>query len=151
MCIRDSHGCQGGSGPGWVAQCVNAIGQSSTYWNNTAIFIVWDDWGGWYDHDAPQVLDANGLGPRVPLIVVSPYARAGYVSHVQHEFGSILKFTEETFKLGSLGQRDASADDLMDMFDFNQAPLSYQTVPASPMWRAGTHDKRPTDDDAHDG
>ena len=62
-----------GSGPDWVASVVNAVG-TSPFWNSTAIFIVWDDWGGWYDHVRPQQLDVMGLGFRVPLIVVSPFA-----------------------------------------------------------------------------
>jgi len=105
-------------GPQWVASIVDAIGQSSA-WNSTAIFITWDDWGGWYDHVAPQQIDQNGLGFRVPLIVVSPFARTNYVSHTQHEFGSILHFTEEQFGLPSLGTRDQSADDLSDCFNFS--------------------------------
>ena len=68
------------------------------------------------------------LGFRVPLIVISPYAKAGYVSHVPHEFGSILHFTEERFNLGNLGYSDARADDLADCFNFNQAPLTYHSV-----------------------
>jgi phospholipase C len=118
-----------GSGPAWVAQVVNAIGQSG-YWRNTAIFITWDDWGGWYDHVAPQQFNYVELGFRVPLIVVSPYARRGYVSHTQHEFGSILRFTEEAFGLPSLGYTDARADDLSDMFNFGQYPLKFRTIPA---------------------
>jgi len=102
-------------GPAWVSSIVNAVGESD-YWPNTAIFVVWDDWGGWYDHVPPPQLDANGLGIRVPLIVVSPFAKSGYVSHVQHEFGSILKFTEEQFGLPSLGTTDVRADDLSDCF-----------------------------------
>ncbi len=108
-------------GPSWVASIVNAVG-SSPYWNSTAILVTWDDWGGWYDHVAPPQLDAMGLGFRVPLIVVSPYARHGYVSHVQHEFASILHFTESTFGLATLGTADARADDLSDCFDFTQSP-----------------------------
>jgi phospholipase C len=106
-----------GSGPSWVASVVNAIGNSQ-YWNNTAIFITWDDWGGFYDHVTPQIYNSFELSFRVPLIVVSPYAKPGYVSHVQHEFGSILKFTEETFGLPSLNTTDARADDLSDLFSF---------------------------------
>ena len=116
-------------GPSWVTSVVNAIG-NSPFWNSTAIFIVWDDWGGWYDHVAPPQLDTMGLGFRVPLIVVSPYAKHGYVSHVRHEFGSILHFAEETFGLPSLGQADARADDLRDCFDFTQAPRSFSTLRA---------------------
>jgi phospholipase C len=104
-------------GPSWVASIVNAIG-NSPYWNNTAIFIAWDDWGGWYDHVAPQIIGSYEYGFRVPMIVVSPYAKQGYISHVQHDFGSILKFTEKVFGLPSLGYADARADDLFDCFDF---------------------------------
>jgi phospholipase C len=118
-----------GSGPSWVASIVNAIGQSS-YWGNTAIFIAWDDWGGWYDHVAPTIINSYEYGFRVPLIVVSPYAKSAYVSHVTHDFGSILKFIETTFGLPSLGYADARADDFSDCFNFNQTPLTFQTVPA---------------------
>jgi phospholipase C len=126
-----------GSGPSWVAQVVNAIG-NSPYWADTAIFITWDDWGGWYDHVPPPKVLKNcsewGCGDvygfRVPLIVVSPYAKAAYVSHVQHDFGSILKYIEENFSLGSLGYADAHADDLSDCFDYKQTPLSFHTVQA---------------------
>jgi len=81
-----------GSGPSWVASIVDAIGNSQ-YWSSTAIFIAWDDWGGWYDHVAPTIHNSYEYGFRVPLIVVSPYAKRGYVSHVTHDFGSLLKFT----------------------------------------------------------
>jgi phospholipase C len=104
-----------GSGPSWVASVVNAIG-TSPYWNNTVIFVTWDDWGGWYDHLAPQQFNSYELGFRVPLLVISPYAKVGYVSHTQHEFGSILKFTEEAFGLPSMGTTDARSDDLSDCF-----------------------------------
>ncbi len=116
-------------GPSWVASIVNAIG-NSPYWANTAIVITWDDWGGWYDHVAPKLINSYEYGFRVPLIVVSPYAKAGYISHVTHDFGSILKFIEETFALPSLGYADAPADDLSDCFDFNQTPITFQTINA---------------------
>jgi len=115
------------TGPDWVASIVNEIG-ASKYWANTAIFITWDDWGGWYDHVPPPQVDEMGLGFRVPLIVVSPYARHGYISHKQHEFGSILHFTEEVFGLPSLGTRDAISDDLLDCFDFSQTLQPYTQV-----------------------
>src|SRR6202011_2275552 len=69
------------TGPQWVGSIVNAVGKSP-FWDSTAIFIVWDDWGGWYDHVSPPQLDSLGFGIRVPLIVVSPYAKHGYVSHI---------------------------------------------------------------------
>lgn len=121
----------------FVATMVNAVMQSA-YWSSTAIFVTWDDWGGFYDHVAPPVLDGVGLGPRVPLIVISPYAKPAYISHQQGEFASIMKFVEEDFGIANLGQRDAvsATSDLMDFFDFTQAPqsmliepmLSYPTV-----------------------
>jgi phospholipase C len=114
-------------GPAWVGSVVDAIGQSSA-WSSTAIFITWDDWGGWYDHVPPRQIDQNGLGMRVPLIVVSPFAKAGYVSHTQHEFGSILHFTETQLGLSSLGTRDSISDDLSDCFDFSQQPRPFQPV-----------------------
>src|SRR5579864_6876568 len=84
----DHAGSTDGSGPGWVAQIVNAVGRGPQ-WNSTAIFVVWDDWGGWYDHAAPFIKPNNyELSFRVPLIVVSPYAKAAYVGHTQYEFGS---------------------------------------------------------------
>ncbi len=106
-------------GPSWVKAIVDAVGASPA-WNSTAILVTWDDWGGWYDHVAPPQLDAMGLGFRVPLLVISPYAKHGYVSHVRHEFGSILHFTESVFGLPTLGTTDARADDLSDCFDFTQ-------------------------------
>ena len=102
-----------------MASIVNAIGNSQ-YWDNTVILITWDDWGGWYDHVAPTVINSYEYGFRVPLIVVSPFAKQGYVSHVTHDFGSILKFIEEVYHLPSLGYADALADNLSDCFDFHR-------------------------------
>ncbi len=118
-----------GSGPSWVAAVVNAIGQSA-YWQDTAIFVTWDDWGGWYDHVKPPLYNSYELGFRVPLLAISPYAKANYVSHDQHEFASILKFIEETFGLPSLHTTDVRADDLMDCFDFSQKPRKFERIPA---------------------
>jgi len=138
-----------GSGPSWVASVVNAIG-NSPYWANTAIFIAWDDWGGWYDHVAPPINSANAYeyGFRVPLIVVSPYAKAAYISHTPHHFGSILKYIEGTFGLPSLGFADADslADDFSDCFDYSQTPLKFQTIPAQYDAAHFIEDKRPPTD-----
>ncbi len=112
-----------GYGPDWVASIVNAIG-ASPMWNSTAIFVSWDDWGGWYDHVPPPQVDNMGLGFRVPVLVISPYAKAAYVSHTQHEMGSMLKFMEENFALGSLGTRDSISDDFSDCFNYSQQPLA---------------------------
>ena len=119
----------GDFGPAFITSLVNAVGEGPD-WNSTAILITWDDWGGWYDHVPPPQLDVYGLGMRVPLLVISPYAKAGYISHVQHEFGSILHFAEETLGLPSLGATDARADDLSDCFDFTQSPRPYVPLPA---------------------
>jgi len=114
-------------GPDWVASVVNAIGESS-YWNSTAIVVVWDDWGGFYDHITPPQLDYQGLGFRVPMIIISPYAKRSYVSHTQYEFGSLLKFIEETYGLGSLGTTDARANSISDAFNFNQPPHRFTPI-----------------------
>jgi phospholipase C len=126
-----------GTGPSWVASIVNAIGNSD-FWANTAIIIAWDDWGGWYDHVAPFKVVNDGVswgsgfvyGFRVPLIVVSPYAKAAFITHTQHDFGSILKYIETNFKLPSLGYADTPADDMADCFDLTQTPLTFHTIPA---------------------
>jgi phospholipase C len=145
----DHTGSTDGTGPSWVASIVNAVGQSP-YWSDTAIFVVWDDWGGWYDHVKPPAYNAYELGFRVPLIVISPYARPGYVSHVQHEFGSILKFTEEAFNLGSLGYTDVRSDDLLDAFDFGQTPITFKQIQSRRSAQDFLRDRpdpRPIDDD----
>jgi phospholipase C len=129
-------------GPAWVASLVNAVGQSS-YWNSTAIVIVWDDWGGLYDNAAPPCLsksqcrdDQGGLGFRVPMIVVSPYAKlgqssqGGYVSATQYEFASILKYVENNFGLGSLGTTDKRATSILDCFNYSQKPRSFTAIPS---------------------
>jgi phospholipase C len=134
----DHPGSHSDAGPSWVAALVNAIGASS-YWKSTAIVVVWDDWGGWYDHVPPPQLDFRGLGMRVGCLIISPYARAHYVSHTHYEFGSILKFTEEAFDLpplGSLaphfgtGYTDERAKSLVDSFDFTQTPQRFVPIPA---------------------
>jgi phospholipase C len=134
-----------GGGPSWVAAIVNAIGDSP-YWCNTVIFITWDDWGGWYDHVPPEIINSYEYGFRVPLIVVSPYAKQGYISHQTHDFGSILKFVEEAFHLPSLGYADARADDLSDCFDFRQSPLHFQTIAAPLNAEHFLNDRRPPTD-----
>jgi phospholipase C len=139
-----------GSGPSWVASVVNALG-NSPYWSNTAIIITWDDWGGWYDHvPPPSIANAYEYGFRVPLIIVSPYAKRAYVSHVTHDFGSVLKFIEEVFKLPSLDYADARADDLSDCFDLTQVPPVFTSIAAKITAQDFLRDKRkplPPDDD----
>jgi hypothetical protein len=91
-------------------------------WNTTAIFLTWDDFGGFYDQVPPPNLDEFGLGPRVPLLIISPYAKQAYISHTQYEFASVLKFIEQRFGLAHLTTRDALANDTLDSFDFSQTP-----------------------------
>ena len=152
--VSDHAGMNNGSGPSWVASIVNAIGNSS-YWSNTAIIITWDDWGGWYDHVAPQVINdgvswGSGYvyGFRVPMIVISPYAKPAYISHVTHDFGSILHFIEQVYDLPSLGYADAYADDLSDCFNFNQTPTPFHTIAAPAKGQALVKAAALTDPDA---
>jgi phospholipase C len=135
-------------GPDWVASIVNSIGKSQ-FWSSTAIFISWDDWGGWYDHVPPPQIDNMGLGFRVPVIVVSPYARRGYISHVTHESGSFLHFTETTFALPSLGTRDSTADNFSDCFDFTQQPTPFIQIQTrrTPAFFLAQKPSGPPDDD----
>jgi len=130
-CANSDHaGCGSNTGPSWVTSLVNAIGQSK-YWNSTAIFIFWDDYGGWYDHVAPKKLDYDGLGFRIPMIIISPYAKQGYVSHVPYEHGSILKFTEDQFGLGRLAATDNRATSPeTDCFDFSKPPRKFSPFKA---------------------
>jgi phospholipase C len=127
----DHSGDNSDTGPSWVAQVVNAIGESSA-WDTTAIVIVWDDWGGWYDHVGPPGRRrSGGLGFRVPMIVISPYAKAGYVSHHVYEFGSIVRFIEDNWELPRLGTTDKTARDFVgDFFDFSQPPRAFKPVEA---------------------
>lgn len=141
----DHAGVSEGTGPSWVAAVVNAIG-NSPYWSDTAIFITWDDWGGWYDHVAPPIYNFYEYGFRVPLMVVSPYARAHYVSHRMHDFGSILRFIEEDFYLPTLGYADSRADDLSDCFDFDQDPITFRTIKAPLNATYFLTDRRPPTD-----
>ncbi len=116
------------TGPSWVTSVVNAIGQSQ-YWNSTAIFVFWDDYGGWYDPQPPAYVDYDGLGMRLPMIIISPYAKKGYVSHTQYEHGSILKFVEDQFGLGRLAASDTRANSPADAFDFNKPPRKFKVDP----------------------
>ena len=133
-----------GGGPSWVASIVNAVGNNPAckngelYWNNTAILITWDDWGGWYDHVAPPI--RTGLqndyewGFRVPLIVVSAYTPKGYVNNNKLDFGTTLRFIERNFGIaqGALNSADARAKtDLRLFFNLSQAPRPFQTISAA--------------------
>jgi phospholipase C len=125
----DHSGYGSKTGPSWVASLVNAVGKSK-YWKSTAILIFWDDYGGWFDPEAPNYLDYDGLGLRLPLLVISPYALKGRVSHTHYEHGSLLRFVEDTFGLGRLSASDKRANSLNDCFDFSQAPRKFVPIPA---------------------
>jgi len=115
------------NGMQWTVDQVDAILKGGL-WPQTAIFITWDDWGGWYDHvDPPEVekwTDGTQFryGSRVGCLVLSPYAKTGYISKVLHSHVSLIKFCETTFGLPSLNSRDNTADDMSDCFDFTQKP-----------------------------
>jgi phospholipase C len=159
----DLAGRNDGGGPSWVAAIVNAIGNSActdtvnhqtlNYWQDTAIFITWDDWGGWYDHEPPTILaGVQGdfqYGFRVPLIVVSAYTNQGYVDNSRYDFGSILRFIEQNFSTlglreGELGFADYRATtDLTAFFHLNQTPRKFTTVPSPKDADFFIHDPRP--------
>lgn len=113
----------------WMARVLNAI-THGPQWGSTTVFLTWDDWGGFYDHVEPPILEAwsDGtsfrLGHRAPCIVASPYAKAGFVSHQLYSHASLLRFIETIFELEPLTERDAQAGEVLDCFDFGQPPLA---------------------------
>jgi phospholipase C len=110
-----------------VANLINMIG-ASKYWPSTAMFLTWDDYGGWYDHVPPPQVDAYGYGFRVPCIVVSPYSGKGLAYDKTCDHTSILKFIETRYGLNPLSSRDASADDMTGAFDFTQPARQFVTI-----------------------
>jgi phospholipase C len=134
------------AGQSYVTGLVNAA-MSGPDWSSTAIFLTWDDWGGFYDHVAPPVVDENGYGLRVPGIVISPYARRGYLDHQTLSFDAYLKFIEDRFLHGQRldPQTDGRPDpritvresvarlgDLRADFDFTQQPRGPMILPVHP-------------------
>jgi len=150
-------------GPSWVASIVNQIGQSActdtingkpvSYWQDTAVIVTWDDWGGWYDHEPPTLLSAPRQGQgdyqygfRVPMLFVSAYTPIAYVSNTRHDFGSILRFVENNFNLGegSLGYADQRAtSDLSEFYDLRRSPRKFQPIIAPLGAKFFLNDKRP--------
>lgn len=130
------------TGMWYVTRLVNALMQSP-YWKDSVIFLTWDDYGGFYDHVPPPILDAYGYGPRVPTLVISPYAKPGFISHQTYDFTSMLKFIEVRFGLGHLTARDDRALNMRDCFDFNQQPNAPLVIPIPadlpkpPAWAQG--------------
>jgi len=169
----DHAGNLSAAGPGWVASVYLAIEQSEFspnqachYYGNTAIILTWDDSGGWYDHVAPPPgPNQTSWGFRIPILAISAWARSNYradapftpyVSHTQRESTSIVRFIEKNWALGNLGERDASGDDLSDMFDYSRKkaipPISELVVTQmirATKWNLATsrHDTHVVDDD----
>jgi phospholipase C len=152
----------GNGGPAWVASIVNAIGNSTKcdngkgYWNDTAIFVTWDDWGGWYDHVPPTFLPKEQgdyqYGFRVPLLVVSAYTPQAFINHVHHDFGSIVRFIEHNFGIeeGALNFADRrSTTNLTGFFDFSKPPRSFSAIAVDGriLTAAVLNDTSPPDDD----
>ncbi len=125
----------------WTVDQVNAI-IAGGLWESTAVFITWDDWGGWYDHVNPPNVEAWNqstpqpsylgtqfrYGSRVGCLVLSPYARKSYISKQSHSHVSLVRFCESTFSIGPLNARDNASDDMSDCFDFSQQPLQPPTT-----------------------
>ncbi len=145
-----------GEGPAWVASIVNAVGNNpkcadgELYWDNTAILVTWDDWGGWYDHEPPTFLAMPEgdyqYGFRVPFIAVSAYTPAAYIDNGRHDFGSILRFIESNFLItqGALGFADERAStNLSGFFQTNLPPRVFTTIPAPFDAEYFIKDKRP--------
>jgi phospholipase C len=109
------------AGENWAVRSINAVMRSEV-WESTVIVLTWDDFGGFYDHVAPPHLDLFGLGPRVPAIVISPWAKPGFIEHETLEFSSVLRLIETVFDLPTLGPRDAMTSDMLTSLDFEQEP-----------------------------
>jgi phospholipase C len=133
-------------GQAYVTELINAIMRGPD-WNSTAIFLAWDDWGGFYDHEVPPLVDSMGYGLRVPALLISPYARAGYIDHQTLSFDAYLKFIEDDFLGGQRldpatdGRPDPRPDvreaapglgDLVNDFDFSQPPRPPLLLPPYP-------------------
>jgi phospholipase C len=114
-------------GPSWVTSVVNTIGQSK-FWSSTAIIVVWDDWGGHYDHVAPKQFGFGELGMRVPLLVISPYVHSGHIAHTQFEFGSIVRFIEDNWGLKPMQDQDTRATSIGVVFDFKMKPRPFKPI-----------------------
>jgi phospholipase C len=100
---------------------MNAL-MRSKYWSSTAVVVTWDDYGGFFDHVPPPHPDIYGFGPRVPALIISPWAKRDLVDHEEMDFASVLRLIETIFDLPTMTQRDAQASDMLSAFDFRTAP-----------------------------
>jgi phospholipase C len=116
-------------GENWTVQHINAI-MRSKYWKSTVIFLIWDDFGGFYDHVPPPHTDHMGLGPRSPFLAISPWVKEGWVDSTVTEPSSVLALIEEMYDLDCLTHRDCNASNLTQIFDFEQtrAPQSRKLI-----------------------
>jgi phospholipase C len=138
-------------GENWATQVINTI-MKSPAWKSTAIFLTWDDWGGFYDHVVPPVVDRNGYGLRVPGLVISPYARRGFIDHQILSFDAYAKFIEDDFLHGerldpatdgrpdprpSVRENAPILGNLVRDFDFRQQPRAELLLPTRPRLHKG--------------
>lgn len=130
------------AGQNWTVAQINAVMQSS-YWKDTAILLTWDDYGGFYDHVPPPKRSLYMLGVRVPLIVISPYSRANFVSHTTYDFRSVIRFMEQTFSLPSTAKYDRSVSSISNMLDYGRSPASPAVLKPTTCGRA-SQPTRPT-------
>jgi phospholipase C len=140
-CVDASdHPGTGEGGPSWVQDVVNAVGSNTTQWERTAIFVVWDDWGGLYDHvvpPSPRAWDHAGPGLRTPFLIVSPYVKPNTVAHGTADYGSVMRFVEELYSIPPLGNLDTHSPELSGFFDFSTArPFVKITAAPSTPWAA---------------
>jgi phospholipase C len=117
----------------WLTEVVNAV-MTSPIWAHTAVFITWDEWGGFYDHVPPPRVDEIGMGIRVPMLVISPYANRGQIDHEVGEFSSPLKFIQTNWGLDHHTERIRLTHDFSHAFDFEQQPRTPH--PRAPKWDA---------------
>ena len=129
-------------GENWTTTVIDAI-MASPMWKDTAIFLTWDDWGGFYDHVPPPRVDRFGMGMRTPLLMISPYARRGYIDHQVNEFSSVLRFIEDNWRLGPLTRRDRRTHDLFSDFRFHSPPRAPDPQPLRPDCRGHPFDRPP--------
>ena len=108
-------------GENWTVKVLNAL-MRSPEWKHTAVVITWDDFGGFYDHVSPPHIDLFGLGPRVPMLLISPWAKQGFIASDTLEFSSVLKMIETIWDLEPLTARDRRASDMLNLFDFEADP-----------------------------
>jgi phospholipase C len=134
------------AGQAYVTTLINAV-MNGPDWNSTAILLAWDDWGGFYDHVQPPAVDENGYGLRVPGLVISPYAKQGFIDHQTLSFDAYVKFIEDLFLSGqrldpandgrpdprpTVRENVAQLGDLRNDFDFTQSPRPPTPLPVHP-------------------